>query len=369
MIPVRQSLPAKPVIAVAGASGFVGSHLMAALAGECHMVGLARTPVQAQSRAPGLAVEWRACDLFSSTSTQAALVGVDIAFYLVHSMMPSSRLFQGTFHDTDLLLADNFAKACAHNGVKSIVYLGGLVPHTGYVSPHLQSRLEVEGVLQSSGIPVTCLRAGMVVGPGGSSFEILRALVSRLPWMILPKWTRSAGQAVFLDDVVAVLKASVTDPALFGRTFDLVNGESLSYEDLLRQSAAALGMKRRMVQVPHRVDRVLEALGTALQPRVVRAHLPARRQPAVRSPAAESGSDDRALHPLPDLREHAGRDAPSRAVGEGGARFDQVLPYPAHDGAVDPALAGHPGPRQPLHLERVHAVAAAVLPRRDPRRA
>lgn len=236
-----------PVVAIAGASGFVGSHLIAALTDDFRVVGLARARLE-EASAEG--VEWRTCDLFSSTSTHAALAGVDVAVYLVHSMMPSSRLFQGDFHDTDLLLADNFAKACAHAGVKQIVYLGGLVPSTGYVSPHLQSRLEVEDVLKSTGIPVTCLRAGMVVGPGGSSFEILRALVSRLPWMILPKWTRCEGQAVFLDDVVAVLRASLLDAAFLGRTFDLVNGESLTYEDLLRQTAAALGKKRTMVSVP-----------------------------------------------------------------------------------------------------------------------
>jgi len=193
---------------------------------------------------------WRECDLFSATSTQAALTGVDVAFYLVHSMMPSSRLFQGDFHDTDLLLADNFATACANAGVKHIIYLGGLVPSSGFVSKHLASRLEVEGVLQSSGATVTCLRAGMVVGPGGSSFEILRSLVSRLPWMVLPKWTQSAGQAIFIDDVVAVLAATLNDPALQGQTLDVVNGESLSYEDLLRETAAALGKKRWMIPVP-----------------------------------------------------------------------------------------------------------------------
>jgi uncharacterized protein YbjT (DUF2867 family) len=236
----------KNVVAVAGASGFVGSHLIAALKDDFKIVALARSPRASTDEA----ITWRACDLFSSTSTHAALVGVDIAVYLVHSMMPSSRLFQGDFHDTDLLLADNFAKACAHAGVKRIVYLGGLVPDSGYVSPHLQSRLEVEGVLQASGIPVTCLRAGMVVGPGGSSFEILKALVLRLPWMVLPKWTRSAGQAVFLDDVVAILKAAVSEPGFVGRTFDVVNGETLTYEDLLRQTAAALGKKRYMLAVP-----------------------------------------------------------------------------------------------------------------------
>lgn len=238
----------RPSVAIAGASGFVGSRLIPELRDDFRVIGLARTPRAASASDSGC--EYRACDLFSSTSTIAALTGVDIAVYLVHSMMPSSRLFQGDFHDTDLLLADNFSKACVRAGVKRIVYLGGLVPDIGYVSPHLQSRLEVEGVLQSSGIPVTCLRAGMVVGPGGSSFEILRALVLRLPWMILPKWTRSSGQAVFIDDVLAVLKAAIVDPAFASRTFDLVNGESLTYEDLLRQTATALGKKRYMFSVP-----------------------------------------------------------------------------------------------------------------------
>lgn len=232
-------------VVIAGASGFVGSHLWPTLTDDFEVIGLARA-----ARPPSPGMSWRECDLFSSTSTQAALAGADVAVYLVHSMMPSSRLFQGDFHDTDLLLADNFANAAAHARVKKIVYLGGLVPPAGYVSRHLQSRLEVEEVLQSSGCQVTCLRAGMVVGPGGSSFEILRALVQRLPWMILPKWTRSSGQAVFLDDVLAVIRAALRDPALAGRTFDLVNGEPLTYELMLRQTADALGKKRLMVPVP-----------------------------------------------------------------------------------------------------------------------
>ena len=232
-------------VAVAGASGFVGSHLLPRLATEFSVVGLAR---RSQPSARG--VEWRACDLFSARSTLDALRGVDVAIYLVHSMMPSSRLFQGDFHDTDLLLADNFARACATQGVKQIVYLGGLIPRTGFVSKHLESREEVEGVLQASGIPVTCLRAGMVVGPGGSSFEILRSLVSRLPWMILPKWTQSLGQAIFIDDIVNVLKAAVLNPEMMGQTFDAVNGETLTYEMLLRQTANALGKRRWMRSVP-----------------------------------------------------------------------------------------------------------------------
>ena len=235
----------RPRVAIAGASGFVGSHVVPALREQFHVIGLARQPPEATD-----GIEWRACDLFSASSTREALEGVDVAVYLVHSMMPSSRLFQGHFHDTDLLLADNFVRACTHHGVKQILYLGGLVPDAGFVSQHLQSRHEVEEVLQLSGIPVTALRAGMVVGAGGSSFEILRSLVSRLPWMVLPKWTQSLGQAVHVDDVVAVLKACILDPSRMAKTFNVTNGESLSYELMLRLTAGAMGKTRRMLPVP-----------------------------------------------------------------------------------------------------------------------
>jgi uncharacterized protein YbjT (DUF2867 family) len=234
----------RPTVVIAGASGFVGSYLCRALRDDFRVVGLARRPREEAG------LQWRACDLFSATSTFAALEGADVAIYLVHSMMPSSSLFQGSFHDTDLLLADNFARGCASQGVKQIIYLGGLIPEAGFVSAHLTSRHEVECVLQSSGVPVSCLRAGMVVGPEGSSFEILRALVQRLPWMILPQWTRSLTQAVYIDDVVSVLKAAILNPAFTGKTFDLVNGEALTYEQLLRQTAEAMGKQRLMLRVP-----------------------------------------------------------------------------------------------------------------------
>jgi len=232
-------------IAIAGASGFVGRNLVERLRARHSVRALSR------ERPAGLPPDcaWTETELFSARSTIAALRDVDVAIYLVHSMMPSSRLFQGDFHDTDLLLADNFARGCRTNGVRRIIYLGGLAPE-GYVSPHLQSRLEVEGVLRTSGVPTTVLRAGMVVGPGGSSFEILRALVEKLPLMILPRWTRSRTQAVFIDDVVRVVEAAVDGAPFAGGTFDVVNGETLTYEGILRATARALGLKRTMLAVP-----------------------------------------------------------------------------------------------------------------------
>ena len=232
-------------VAVIGASGFVGRNLISRLSKEHTTFALTRSRAADQPEG----VEWRRTDLFSAQSTFAALKGIDTAIYLVHSMMPSSHLFQGHFHDTDLLLADNFARGCVANGVKQIIYLGGLRPE-GYVSPHLQSRLEVEEVYRATEIPVTVLRAGMIVGPGGSSFEILRTLVQRLPFMILPEWTERSTQAIFIDDIVEVIARAIENPEFKGQTFDVVNGETLNYKTLLKTMARTLGRKRMMVPLP-----------------------------------------------------------------------------------------------------------------------
>jgi uncharacterized protein YbjT (DUF2867 family) len=238
-------------IAVTGASGFVGSHLLAQMAKEFPIIrflALSRSEITY----PGLdfnRVTWRKADLFSAQSTAHALEGADTAIFLVHSMIPSSELFQGNFHDTDLLIADNFARACLHSGVKHIIYLGGILPQ-GHVSVHLQSRNEVEGVLRSTGIPVTVLRAGMIVGPGGSSFEILKSLVLRLPIMLLPKWTERITQVVFIDDILRIIQACILDPDLKGKTYDVVTEEKLTYRNLLLIMSQVLNRNRYFLRIP-----------------------------------------------------------------------------------------------------------------------
>jgi uncharacterized protein YbjT (DUF2867 family) len=233
-------------IAITGASGFVGQNLIQRLSLTKHkIIALSRLPI---SNLPKNA-EWKQCELFSTTSTMNALKDADVVFYLVHSMMPSSRLFQGDFHDTDLLIADNIARSCIQNKVQQIVYLGGIVPQ-GFISKHLQSRQEVEGVLQSTNIPVTVFRTGMIVGQGGSSFEILKSLVQRLPAMVLPSWTQSTTQAIYIDDVVEILKESILSKSYSNKTIDIVNGEKLNYKDLMRTMAFKLGVKRLMLPVP-----------------------------------------------------------------------------------------------------------------------
>jgi len=233
-------------VAVAGASGFVGRALVRDLLPDHRVIALGRSAAEAEPGGP----ETRVCDLYSLSMSEEALAGVDVGVYLVHSMMPSSRLVQADFQDLDLILADNFARAAARNGLARIVYLGGLLPEQGELSPHLASRREVEQALGAHGVPVTCVRAGLVIGAGGSSLEILVKLVRRLPVMICPSWTGSRTQPVALDDAVAVLRFAVDEPDTAGRVAEIGGAEVLTYRDLMAETARILGLKRTMLPVP-----------------------------------------------------------------------------------------------------------------------
>jgi uncharacterized protein YbjT (DUF2867 family) len=244
-------------VAVAGATGFVGRALLPVLARDCEVIGLGRhvpelgSAPDADGAVPGR-VLWRRCDLFSLRQTEDALRGADVAYYLVHSMIPTDRLTQGAFEDLDLLLADNFARAAAARGVRRIVYLGGLIPHEEgrRLSAHLASRREVERALAGHGVPVTALRAGLVVGRGGSSLRILVRLVERLPAMLCPRWTGSLTQPIALEDVVALLRACLDDPETLGRVCEVGGPDVLSYREMMQATARVLGVRRLLVPVP-----------------------------------------------------------------------------------------------------------------------
>lgn len=240
---------------MAGATGFVGRSLVPALAERHAVVALGRgvaeeaEPAREGPATPG--VTWRRCDLFSLYETEHALAGVEVAYYLVHSMLPSSRLTQGHFQDLDLLLADNFGRAAGRTGVKRIVYLGGLVPDLEKnLSRHLASRLEAERALGGYGVPVTAVRAGLVVGRGGSSLEILVRLVGRLPVMVCPRWTGSLSQPIALDDVVDLLAHCLDLEETTGRVCEVGGPDVLSYRDMMRETARVMGKRRLMLPVP-----------------------------------------------------------------------------------------------------------------------
>lgn len=234
-------------IAIAGASGFIGGNLIKEINKDYLLKCLSRN--SSRTNAPNTNVEWVETDLFSYTSVNSALENVDIAIYLVHSMLPSTRLFQGNFQDTDLFIADNFARACINNKVKQIIYLGGLIPE-GKISTHLESRREVEDVFKSTEIPTTIFRAGMVVGNGGSSFEILKNLVLNLPAMVLPKWAKSNTQIIYIDDLVRIIKRAIHNDFFYNKTINTVNGQNINYEILIRQTAAFFNKRTLFINAP-----------------------------------------------------------------------------------------------------------------------
>jgi len=228
----------RPKVAIAGASGFVGRALIQTMAPNFEIVGLSRGKATESKD-----VKWRLCDLFSLKEATASLQGCDAAVYLVHSMMPSARLTQGQFEDLDLILADNFARAAARNGVKKIIYLGGIIPD-GKISRHLQSRLEVEKTLSSHGVPCFALRAGLIVGVDGSSFDIMRKLVERLPVMVCPGWTSTRTQPIALTDVVTVIANVLKDESLPPGSYDIGGPDVLTYLEMLRVTSKELGKRR-----------------------------------------------------------------------------------------------------------------------------
>jgi uncharacterized protein YbjT (DUF2867 family) len=239
----------KPLrVLVTGASGFIGGRLIQALAPDHEVIALRRAAPSDSDR--GGPIEWRSCDLYSLVQTEAAVRGADVAVYLVHSMLPTARLTQASFEDTDVLLADNFARACERNGIQRIVYLGGLVPPEGDLSPHLLSRLEVEKVLASRGASVVSLRAGLILGGEGSSFQILMTLVKRLPVMICPAWTRSLTQPIAVEDTLRLLRYAIEHSELPAGSYDIGGRERLSYQQLMAVTAEALGVRRRFYSVP-----------------------------------------------------------------------------------------------------------------------
>ncbi len=237
----------KEPIAIAGATGFVGRELIAALRGNRKLLALGRG---VQSSRPESGVEWRQADFFSVDSLSEALRGSRTAIYLIHSMMPTARLDQSRFEDADLWLADTFARAAARVGVQRIVYLGGLIPDTDRISLHLRSRKETEGALGSSGVPVFSLRAGLVLGAQGSSFQILYLLVKRLPWMLCPRWAWTRMQPISSADVVRLLEFCIDNDEIKPGSYDIGGPDISTYRELMLGCAELQGLRRRMFHAP-----------------------------------------------------------------------------------------------------------------------
>ncbi|MGB0526093.1 MAG: NAD-dependent epimerase/dehydratase family protein [Flammeovirgaceae bacterium] len=234
-------------IAIAGASGFIGRWFIDRYKHKYKFIAISRRKVVQQEDAH---VEWRQADLYSLTSTEKAIAGADFGIYLVHSMMPSTRLNQGSFEDTDLILADNFARAAEKQQLEQIIFIGGILPNDLTLSPHLRSRYEVELTLGARKTPLTSLRAGLIVGPGGSSFTIVEKLVRRLPIMGCPSWTLSKSQPIALQDVLTILDFCIGNEAAYHQTIDMGGNDILNYKEMLQITARLMGKKRWIFPLP-----------------------------------------------------------------------------------------------------------------------
>jgi len=232
-----------PVL-VFGASGYIGSHLVPYLRER-------QVPVRAVSRHPdSLAgrgwegVEFVAADALRPQTLDAALAGVEVAYYLVHSMAAGRH-----FADLDLQAAAHFRDAAARHGLRRIVYLGGLIPPDPE-SIHLQSREATGQVLRKSPVPVTEIRAGMIVGPGSAAFEVMRDLVYHLPVLPCPRWVESRSPPIGLDNLLAYLTGVAELPEAADRILDVGGPETMTYAELIRRFGRLVGKRPRIVPVP-----------------------------------------------------------------------------------------------------------------------
>jgi lipocalin/uncharacterized protein YbjT (DUF2867 family)/ligand-binding SRPBCC domain-containing protein len=295
-------------ILLTGATGYVGSRLLRALeAGGYTVRCLARQPARvAASRAT---TEVVAGDCLDAASLNAAMKGVDQAFYLVHSMASGA-----SFAALDREAAANFGRAARSAGVRRIIYLGGLADDADSLSTHLKSRAETGKVLRDSGVPVVEFRASIVIGAGSLSFEMIRALVERLPAMVCPRWVDTRTQPIAIDDVLAYLCAALELPEGREGVFEIGGPEVVSYGDMMREYAKRRGLRRVFVPVPvltPRLSGLWLGLVTPAQARVGRALVEGlRNSTVVRSSTAR---ETFAIRPM-TLRE-----AFVRAIDEGGA--------------------------------------------------
>jgi uncharacterized protein YbjT (DUF2867 family) len=247
-VPGPSALPVSPrndrVTAVFGASGYVGTNLVPELRrAGCRVRAVARQKRMLEARG-WQGVELAEADALDPATLSAALTGCRVAYYLVHSMA-SGR----DFGRLDREAALNFANAAVAAGVERIVYLGGLVPR-GADSEHLTSRAESGEMLRSTHVPVTEIRAGIIVGAGSAAYEVIRDLVYHLPIMVTPKWVQSKSSPIALENLLHYLLRVADEPAAAGRVFDAGGPEYMSYEEMMLAFGDVIGKRPRILRVP-----------------------------------------------------------------------------------------------------------------------
>lgn len=234
-------------ILVLGSTGYVGGRLIPRLLKNKHQVRcLVRDINKAKGRPWSNDIEILSGDVLERNSLSEAMKGIDAVYYLIHSMAAGLSRFE----DLDRKAAENVAGEASEAGVKQIVYLGGLGDTTDKLSSHLRSRHEVGDVLRQGTVPVTELRAAVVVGSGSLSFELIHHLVNRLPVMICPRWVYTRTQPIGIRDVLSYLTGCIEKPEYRGKVYDIGGPDIISYGDMMMSVARLLGLKRKLIPVP-----------------------------------------------------------------------------------------------------------------------
>jgi len=233
----------RPTVLLTGATGYVGGRLLPALLAEGHAVRcLVRRP-ESFVAPPG--VEVAVGDVLEPETLRPALEGIETAYYLIHLMGDG-----GDFEARDRLAAENFSRAAREAGVRRIIYLGGLAEASPELSRHMRSRLEVGEILRGSGVPAIEFRASIIIGAGSLSFEIMRALVERVPVMTPPRWVRSLCQPISIHDVVAYLTAAARLRNDETHVFEVGGADQVPYQELMAEYGRRRGLRRLVIPVP-----------------------------------------------------------------------------------------------------------------------
>ena len=232
-------------VLLTGATGYVGGRLLTVL--EARGVRLRCLTRRPEFLAPRVAADTEVVegDLLDLASLRRAMMGIDCVYYLVHSMGSGPR-----FEEQDRRAAEQLAQVARDASVRRIIYLGGLGDSQHTLSPHLRSRQEVGEILRSSGIPVVEFRASIVIGSGSLSFEMVRALVERLPLMTTPRWVSVPAQPIAITDLLDYLMAALKIPLDGSRIFEIGGADRVSYDQLMREYARQRGLRRLMIPVP-----------------------------------------------------------------------------------------------------------------------
>jgi uncharacterized protein YbjT (DUF2867 family) len=233
-------------ILISGASGYIGGRLVPELLARAY-----RVRIMVRSDSPQYKEKWpeaeiHIADALDKTSLKKALQGIHTAYYLIHSM----RLGKKKFVEADIQAAVNFREAAEANKIQRIIYLGGLGDTRSCISPHLRSRMQVAKELKKGKVPITVLRAAIIIGSGSASYEIIKNLVKKLPIFFSPTWARTKCQPISIRDVIKYLVGVLETEETTGKSYDIGGSEVLSYQQMMKTLAQILKKKRHFIPLP-----------------------------------------------------------------------------------------------------------------------